>query len=83
MKKLKPPFTGFRLRSGDYRVFFDLKDENTITITAVRNRREAYPLTCASGRLERTRNYFPRSCWAALRCFAALFFSSMPGFSVF
>ena len=42
VKKLKPPFTGFRLRCGDYRVFFDQKDENTITITAVRNRREAY-----------------------------------------
>jgi mRNA-degrading endonuclease RelE of RelBE toxin-antitoxin system len=41
VKKLKPPFTGVRLRCGDYRVFFDLKDENTITITAVRNRREA------------------------------------------
>jgi mRNA-degrading endonuclease RelE of RelBE toxin-antitoxin system len=42
VKKLKPPLTGFRLRCGDYRVFFDLKDENTITITAVRHRREAY-----------------------------------------
>jgi len=42
VKKLKPPFTGFRLRCGDYRVFFDQKDETTITITAVRNRREAY-----------------------------------------
>jgi mRNA-degrading endonuclease RelE of RelBE toxin-antitoxin system len=42
VKKLKPPFTGFRLRCGDYRVFFDQKDENTITITAGRNRREAY-----------------------------------------
>jgi mRNA-degrading endonuclease RelE of RelBE toxin-antitoxin system len=42
VKKLKPPFTGVRLRCGDYRVFFDLKDENNITITAVRNRREAY-----------------------------------------
>ena len=42
MKKLKPPLTGFRLRCGDYRVFFDHKDENTIAITAVRNRREAY-----------------------------------------
>ena len=30
VKKLKPPFTGFRLRCGDYRVFFDQKDENTI-----------------------------------------------------
>ena len=42
VKKLKPPLTGFRLRSGDYRVFFDHKDENTIEITGVRNRREAY-----------------------------------------
>ena len=42
VKKLKPPFTGFRLRCGDYRVFFDQKDENTLAITAVRNRREAY-----------------------------------------
>jgi mRNA-degrading endonuclease RelE of RelBE toxin-antitoxin system len=41
-KKLKPPLTGFRLRCGDYDLFFDLKDENTITITAVRNHREAY-----------------------------------------
>jgi mRNA-degrading endonuclease RelE of RelBE toxin-antitoxin system len=24
VKKLKPPLTGFRLRCGDYRVFFDL-----------------------------------------------------------
>ena len=42
VKKLKPPFTGFRLRCGDYRVFFDQRDENTITVSAVRNRREAY-----------------------------------------
>jgi mRNA-degrading endonuclease RelE of RelBE toxin-antitoxin system len=42
VKKLKPPLTGFRLRCGDHRVFFDLKGENTIEITAVRNRREAY-----------------------------------------
>jgi mRNA-degrading endonuclease RelE of RelBE toxin-antitoxin system len=42
VRKLKPPFTGFRLRCGDYRVFFDQKDANTITITAVRHRREAY-----------------------------------------
>jgi mRNA-degrading endonuclease RelE of RelBE toxin-antitoxin system len=42
VKKLKPPLTGFRLRCGDYRVFFDHKDENTIEITGVRNRREAY-----------------------------------------
>lgn len=42
VKKLKPPRTGFRLRCGDYRVFFDSKDENTIEVTGVRNRREAY-----------------------------------------
>ena len=42
VKKLKPPLTGFRLRCGDYRVFFDLRDENTIQIAAVRHRREAY-----------------------------------------
>ena len=42
VKKLKPPRTGFRLRCGDYRVFFDQKDENTIGILGVRNRRDAY-----------------------------------------
>ena len=42
VKKLKPPETGFRLRCGDYRVFFDQREENTINVTAVRNRREAY-----------------------------------------
>ena len=42
VKKLRPPLTGFRLRCGDYRVFFDSKDETTIEITGVRNRREAY-----------------------------------------
>ena len=42
VKKLKPPRTDFRLRCGDYRVFFDQKDENTISILGVRNRRDAY-----------------------------------------
>jgi mRNA-degrading endonuclease RelE of RelBE toxin-antitoxin system len=42
VKKLKPPRTGFRLRCGDYRVFFDQKNDATITITGVRHRREAY-----------------------------------------
>ena len=41
-KKLKAPLTGFRLRCGDYRVFFDFEGENTIEITSVRNRSEAY-----------------------------------------
>jgi mRNA-degrading endonuclease RelE of RelBE toxin-antitoxin system len=42
VKRLRPPLTGFRLRCGDYRVFFDLRDETAIEITSVRNRREAY-----------------------------------------
>ena len=42
IKKLKPPLTGFRLRCGDYRVFFDHKNEESIEVTAVRNRKEAY-----------------------------------------
>jgi mRNA-degrading endonuclease RelE of RelBE toxin-antitoxin system len=42
VKKLKAPLTGFRLRCGDFRVFFDFKGENTIEITGVRNRRDAY-----------------------------------------
>ncbi len=42
IKKLKPPMTGFRLRCGDYRVFFDCNDENSIAITGVRDRRDAY-----------------------------------------
>jgi mRNA-degrading endonuclease RelE of RelBE toxin-antitoxin system len=42
VKKLKPPRTDFRLRCGDYRVFFDFQDENTIEISGVRHRREAY-----------------------------------------
>ena len=42
VKKLRPPLTGFRLRCGDYRVFFDHVDESTIAITSVRHRREAY-----------------------------------------
>jgi mRNA-degrading endonuclease RelE of RelBE toxin-antitoxin system len=42
IKKLKPPIPGFRLRCGEYRVFFDLKGGNTIQITGVRHRKEAY-----------------------------------------
>lgn len=42
VKKLKPPFSGFRLRCGDYRIFFDHPEEESISITAVRHRREAY-----------------------------------------
>lgn len=42
VKKLKPPLTGFRLLCGDYRLFFDQKNENTIEITGVKNRLQAY-----------------------------------------
>lgn len=42
VKRLKPPLTGFRLRCGDHRLFFDLTGDNSIEITAVKNRREAY-----------------------------------------
>lgn len=42
VKMLRPPRTDFRLRCGDYRVFFDFREENTIEISGVRHRREAY-----------------------------------------
>jgi len=42
VKKLKPPRTGFRLRCGDYRLFFDQRDEHAINVIAVRHRSEAY-----------------------------------------
>jgi mRNA-degrading endonuclease RelE of RelBE toxin-antitoxin system len=45
VRKLNPPFSGFRLRCGDYRVFFDYRQRQegaAIEITSVRNRREAY-----------------------------------------
>lgn len=42
VKKLRPPIAGFRLRCGDYRVFFNLEGNDTIQITAVRHRKEAY-----------------------------------------
>lgn len=42
LKRLLPPLTGFRLRCGDYRLFFDFIRDTAIEITAVRNRRKAY-----------------------------------------
>ncbi len=42
VKRLKAPLTGFRLRCGDYRLFFEANDENGIEIIGVRNRKEAY-----------------------------------------
>jgi mRNA-degrading endonuclease RelE of RelBE toxin-antitoxin system len=42
VKKLKDPLTGFRLRCGDYRIFFEHPSEDAIWITSVKHRREAY-----------------------------------------
>ena len=42
VKKLQPPRTEFRLRCGDYRVFFVLRGENAIAVTGVENRGNAY-----------------------------------------
>lgn len=42
IKQLKPPQTGFRLRCGDYRLFFEYRNGTTIEIIGVRHRREAY-----------------------------------------
>jgi mRNA-degrading endonuclease RelE of RelBE toxin-antitoxin system len=42
IKQLKPPQTGFRLRCGDYRLFFESRNGTTIEIIGVRHRREAY-----------------------------------------
>jgi hypothetical protein len=38
----QPPRTDFRLRCGDYRLFFDPHGKDTIRITRVLNRRKAY-----------------------------------------
>jgi mRNA-degrading endonuclease RelE of RelBE toxin-antitoxin system len=42
VKRLKPPLTDFRLRCGDYRIFFEQTGEYSIGITAVRHRSQAY-----------------------------------------
>ncbi len=42
VKQLKPPRTDFRLRCGDYRLFFDELSENAILITSIKNRDKAY-----------------------------------------
>jgi mRNA-degrading endonuclease RelE of RelBE toxin-antitoxin system len=42
VKKLKPPQSGYRLRCGDYRLFFEERGENKIAVLGVRHRREAY-----------------------------------------
>jgi mRNA-degrading endonuclease RelE of RelBE toxin-antitoxin system len=42
LKKLLSPRVGFRLRCGDYRIFFRQIPKESITITGVRHRRDAY-----------------------------------------
>jgi mRNA-degrading endonuclease RelE of RelBE toxin-antitoxin system len=42
VKRLKAPLDGFRLRCGDYRIFFKQVGEVGIEITGVRHRRDAY-----------------------------------------
>jgi mRNA-degrading endonuclease RelE of RelBE toxin-antitoxin system len=42
VKALRPPRTGFRLRCGNYRVFFDHTGPNAIEITKVKDRKDAY-----------------------------------------
>ena len=68
VKKLKLPLSGFRPRCGDYRVFFDQKDDNTIAILRVRHRKDAYvellPTvfwdTYRAGFGNATRSHFPQ-----------------------
>ena len=38
VKALSPPLTGFRLRCGVYRVFFDYRDQFTIEVSRVYHR---------------------------------------------
>jgi mRNA-degrading endonuclease RelE of RelBE toxin-antitoxin system len=42
VKKLSPPLQDFRLRCGDYRIFFESMGDEGIEVSAVRHRREAY-----------------------------------------
>jgi mRNA-degrading endonuclease RelE of RelBE toxin-antitoxin system len=42
VKKLKHPETGFRLRCGTWRVFFDFTGPIAIRITKVKPRKDAY-----------------------------------------
>lgn len=43
IKKLKPPFEGYKKRIGDYRILFDFDAEvRTVFVYRIRNRRDAY-----------------------------------------
>ena len=47
VKKLKPPLTGFRLRCGGYRVFFDHRDATTVPVVECkRTVSKAIPAYC-------------------------------------
>ena len=41
IKKMRPPFEGFRKRVGDFRILFDVT-RNTILVRRIKNRRDAY-----------------------------------------
>lgn len=40
-KKLETPFTGYRIRKGDYRILFEIK-EKTVIVYRIRHRKDAY-----------------------------------------
>lgn len=43
VRKLKPPFAGYRKRVGDHRILFDYDDAvQTVYVRGVRNRKDAY-----------------------------------------
>jgi mRNA-degrading endonuclease RelE of RelBE toxin-antitoxin system len=42
VKQLKPPQSGYRLRCGDYRLFFEYRSGTAIQVIGVLHRREAY-----------------------------------------
>ena len=41
IKKMRPPFKGYRKRVGDYRILFDVTG-NTVWVRRVKNRKDAY-----------------------------------------
>ncbi len=41
IKKLKPPFSGYRKRVGDYRILFDVEDD-IVYVHRIKNRKDAY-----------------------------------------
>ncbi len=42
VKRLKPTRSGFRLRCGAHRLFFDFADDKTLNITRIYDRKNAY-----------------------------------------